>query len=75
MLSRLGRVWFSSTTARLVRLSQPRGAEIRQWPCTVHAGDGYEVGRYKGEVSIALVLVLNIMPLAVIYAVIYIYSR
>ena len=38
-------------------------------------GDGYEVRCYKGEVLIALVLVLNIMPLAVIYAVACVYSR
>jgi hypothetical protein len=75
MSSRLGHIWFSSTIARLVHLSWPRGAEIRQWPCIVRAGDGYKIKRYKGEVSITLVSVLNIMPLAVIYAVTYIYSR
>jgi hypothetical protein len=75
MLSRLGRIWFSSTIVRLARLSRPRGAEIRRRPYTVHAGDGCKVGRYKKEVSIALVLVLNIMPLAVIYAVTCVYSR
>ena len=41
----------------------------------VRAGDKYEVRHYKGEVSIALVLVLDIISLAVIYAVVYIYSR
>jgi len=41
----------------------------------VHAGDGYKVGRYRGEVLIALVLVLAVIPLAVIRAVIYIYSK
>ena len=34
-----------------------------------------EVGCYKGEVLIALVLVLDVMPLAIIYMVIYIYSK
>ena len=38
-------------------------------------GDGYEVRRCEGEVLIALVLVLNIMPLAVIYAVTCAYSK
>ena len=38
-------------------------------------GDGCEVKRYKGEVLIALVSVLDIMPLAVIHAVIYMYSK
>ena len=41
----------------------------------VHAGDRYEVRYYKGEVLITLVLVLDIMPLAIIYAVIYIYDK
>ena len=36
-------------------------------------GDGCEVKYYKGEILITLVLVLNIIPLAVIYIVIYIY--
>ena len=36
--------------------------------------DRYKVRRYRGEVSIALVSVLAITPLAIIYAVIYIYS-
>ena len=61
--------------AGLVRLSWPRGAEIRRQPCTVCIGDGYEVKYYKGEVLIALVSVLNIMPLAVIYIVMYMYSK
>ena len=73
--SRLGRIWFSSTTARLARLGWPRGAEIRRWPYTVYAGDRYKVGCYRGEVLITLVSVLAITPLAVIYAVIYIYSK
>ena len=41
----------------------------------VRAEDGYKVRYYKGEVSITLVSVLNIMPLAVIYAVTYTYSK
>ena len=75
MSSRLGRVWFFNTIARLARLSRPRGAEMRQWPCTVHAGDGCEVRHCKGEILIALVSVLDITPLAIIYAVAYIYSK
>jgi hypothetical protein len=69
----LGRIWFSNTIAGLARLSRPRGAEMRQQPCTVRAGDGYKVRHCKGEVLITLVLVLDIMPLAIIHAVIYIY--
>ena len=38
-------------------------------------GDRCKVKYYKGEVSIALVLVLDVMPLAIIHIVIYIYSR
>ena len=75
MLFKLGHVWFSSTITRLVRLSRPRGAEMRRRPCTVHVGDRYEVRYYKGEVLIALVLVLNIMPLAIIYIVACVYSK
>ena len=75
MLSRLGRVWFSGATARLARLGRPGGAETRRRPCTVRAGDGCEVGRCKGEVLIALVLVLNVTPLAVIYVVAYVYGK
>jgi hypothetical protein len=41
----------------------------------VRAGDGYEVRRYGGEVLIALVLVLAITSLAIIRAVVYIYSK
>ena len=48
---------------------------MRQRPCMVRMGDGYKVRHYKGEVLIALVSVLNIMPLAVIYIVVYIYSK
>ena len=75
MSSRLGRVWFSSTTARLARLGWPRGAETRRRPYIVRAGDGCKVRRYRGEVLIALVSVLAITPLAVIYAVTYIYGK
>ena len=56
-------------------LSQPRGAETKQQPCTVYMGDRYKVRRYKREILITLVLVLNIMPLAIIHAVVYIYSK
>ena len=73
--SRLECVWFSSTIARLVRLSWLRGAETRRRPCIVRIGDRCEVRHYKGEVSIALILVLNITPLAVIYAVVCAYSK
>ena len=48
---------------------------MRRRPCIVRVGDKYKVRRCKGEVLIALVLVLDIMPLAVIYVVVYIYSR
>ena len=41
----------------------------------VYTGDRYKVKYYKGKVLIALVLVLNIMPLAVIYMVVYVYSK
>jgi hypothetical protein len=72
---KLGHVWFSSATARLIQLSRPRGVEIRWRPCIVRAGDRCKVRRYKGEVLIALVLVLNVTPLAIIYVVIYVYSK
>ena len=75
MLSKLGRVWFSSATARLAQLGRPRGAEIRRWPCTVRAGDGYKVRHCREKVLITLVSVLNVMPLAVIYAVACIYNK
>ena len=61
--------------AGLVRLSWPGGAEMRWWPYTVHAGDRCEVRYYKGEVLIALVSVLDIMPLAIIHIVAYMYSK
>ena len=41
----------------------------------VRVGDGCEVGHYKEEVLIALVLVLDVMPLAIIYIVAYIYGK
>jgi len=41
----------------------------------VRAGDRCKVGRYRGEVLIALVSVLDITPLAIIYAVAYTYSK
>ena len=41
----------------------------------VYMGNRCEVRRYKREVLIALVLVLNIMALAIIYIVIYVYSK
>jgi len=75
ILSRLGRIWFSSAIARLARLGWPRGAETRRRPYTVRAGDGYEVRRYRGEVLIALVLVLAITSLAIIRAVVYTYGK
>jgi hypothetical protein len=60
---------------RLAQLSWPKGAEIRWRPCIVHAGDRYKIRYYKREVSIALVLVLDITPLAIIHAVTYIYNK
>ena len=48
---------------------------MRRRPYTVRVGDRYKVRYYKGEVSIALVLVLDVMPLAIIYAVVYIYNK
>ena len=61
--------------ARLAQLSQPGGAEMRRRPCTVRARNGCKVRYYKGEVLIALVSVLDIMPLAIIYIVAYAYSK
>ena len=58
-----------------MRLGRPGGAETRRRPCIVRAGDGCKVRYCEGEVLITLVSVLNIMPLAVIYIVAYIYSR
>ena len=48
---------------------------MRRRPYTVRIGDGCEVRRYKGKVLIALVLVLNVILLAVIRAVAYIYNK
>ena len=48
---------------------------MRRRPCTVRVGDRCKVRYYKREVLIALVSVLNIMPLAVIYTVIYVYGK
>jgi hypothetical protein len=48
---------------------------MRWWPYIVHTGNGYKIGCYKGEVLIALVSVLNITLLAIIYIVVYIYSK
>jgi hypothetical protein len=75
MSSRLGRIWFSSTIARLAQLSRPRGAETRWRPYIVRVGDGYKVRRCGGEVLIALVSVLAITSLAIIHAVAYAYSK
>jgi hypothetical protein len=41
----------------------------------VRVGDGYKVRRYKEKILIALVLVLDIIPLAIIHAVICVYSK
>ena len=75
MLFRLEHVWFSSAIAGLARLSRPRGAEMRRRPCMVRVGNRCKVRRYKGEVLITLVSVLNIMPLVIIYIVAYAYSK
>ena len=75
MLSRLGHIWFSSTIARLARLGRPKGAETRRQPYTVRVGDRYKVRHYKKKILIALVSVLDVMPLAIIYMVICIYSK
>ena len=48
---------------------------MRRRPYTVHIGDRYEVRYYKEEVLIALVLVLDIMPLAIIYIVTCAYGK
>ena len=75
MLSRLGHIWFSSAIARLARLSRPRGAEMRRRPYIVCVGDGCKVKYCKREVLITLVSVLDIMPLAIIHVVVYVYSK
>ena len=41
----------------------------------VRAGDRCKVKYYKGEVLIALVLVLDIIPLAIIYIVACVYGK
>ena len=41
----------------------------------VRVGDRYKVRYYKGEVLITLVSVLDIMPLAIIYVVMCVYSK
>ena len=48
---------------------------MRQRRCTVRVGDGYKVRHCKREVLITLVLVLDIMPLAIIHIVIYMYGK
>ena len=48
---------------------------MRWRPYTVHIGDRCKVKCYKGEVSIALVSVLNVMPLAIIYIVACVYGK
>ena len=75
MSSRLKHVWFSSATAGLARLSWLKGVETRRRPCTVRAGDGCKVRCCEREVLITLVLVLDIMPLAIIYIVICVYGK
>ena len=75
ILSKLGHVWFSNTITRLARLSQPKGVKIKQQPYIIRTGDGYKVKYYKREVLITLVSVLNIMPLAIIHAVMCVYNK
>ena len=75
ILFRLRRIWFSSATARLARLGRPKGAEMRWRPCTVRAEDRYKVKYYKREVLITLISVLDVMLLAIIYIVAYMYSK
>ena len=41
----------------------------------VYVGDRCKVRRYKKEVLIALISVLNIIPLAIIYAVACVYNK
>ena len=48
---------------------------MKRRPYIVRAEDRYKIRRYKGEALITLVLVLDIIPLAIIYAVTYIYSK
>ena len=49
--------------------------EIRWRPCIVRVGDGCEVKYYKKEVLITLALVLDIMPLAIIYIIACVYGK
>ena len=49
--------------------------ETKRQPYIVYIGDRYEVKYYKREVLITLVSVLDIMPLAIIYIVICVYSK
>ena len=48
---------------------------MRRRPYIVRVGDKYKVKHYKEEVLIALVSVLDIMPLAIIHAVTCVYSK
>ena len=48
---------------------------MRRRPCTVRVGDRCEVRRCKREVLITLILVLDIMPLAIIYTVACVYGK
>ena len=75
ILFKLGRVWFSNTITRLIQLYQPREVETRRQPYIIYIGDRCEVRHYKREVLIALVSVLDIIPLAIIYIVVYIYGK
>ena len=75
MLFRLRHIRFFNAIARLARLGRPRGVETRRQPCTVYMGDRCKVRHYKGEVLITLISVLDVMPLAIIYIVTYMYSK
>ena len=75
MLFRLKHIWFSGTITRLARLGRPRGAETRRRPYMVCVGDGCKIRHCKKEVLIALVSVLDIMPLAIIHAVACVYNK
>ena len=48
---------------------------MRRRPYTVRVGDKYKVRHYEREILIALVSVLDIMPLAIIHIIAYIYSK
>ena len=75
MLFRLRHIYFSSAIAGLVWLGWPRGVKTRWRPCIVRVGDGCEVRYCKGKVLIALVSVLDVMPLAIIHVVACVYSK